>query len=103
MGYGPRWRTYRKMVHGLLNIQAAKSYVPYQVLENKQMLYQLLHQPKDFLKHIRRYSNALTTTMVFGWRTPTYEDPKMMQLFEGFAELPPSIRRAQRRSSISFP
>merc|ERR1712000_289702 len=25
MGYGPRWRTYRKMVHGLLNIQAAKS------------------------------------------------------------------------------
>ncbi|KAK5211277.1 hypothetical protein LTR47_008000 [Exophiala xenobiotica] len=86
MGYGPRWRTFRKMCHGLLNVQAAKSYVPYQVLENKQMLYQLLHQPNDFLKHIRRYSNALTTTMVYGWRTPTYEDPKMMQLFEGFGE-----------------
>ena len=40
----------------------------------------------DFLKHIRRYANALTTTMVFGWRTPTYEDPKMKQLFEGFSE-----------------
>jgi cytochrome P450 len=24
--------------------------------------------------------------MVFGWRTPTYEDPKMMQLFDGFSE-----------------
>lgn len=74
------------MVHGLLNIAAAKSYVPYQMLENKQMLYQFLTEPDDFLYHIRRYSNALTTTMVFGWRTPTYEDDKMKQLFDGFAE-----------------
>lgn len=86
MGYGPRWRTFRKMVHGLLNIQAAKSYIPYQVLENKQMLYEMLEQPHMFLKNIRRYSNALTTTMVFGWRTPTYEDAKMQQLFDGFSE-----------------
>jgi cytochrome P450 len=74
------------MVHSLLNVTAAKSYVSYQMLENKQMLYQFLEQPQDFLKHIRRYSNALTTTMVFGWRTPTYEDPNMKQLFEGFSE-----------------
>ncbi|EHY61259.1 hypothetical protein HRR80_009080 [Exophiala dermatitidis] len=86
MGYGPKWRKLRKMVHGLLNITASKEYVPYQVLENKQMLFQLLEQPQDFLKHIRRYSNALTTTMVFGWRTPTYEDPNMKQLFDGFNE-----------------
>jgi cytochrome P450 len=77
---------YRKMVHTLLNITASKSYVPYQMLENKQMLCQLLEQPYDFLKHIRRYSNALTTAMVFGWRTPTYEDENMKQLFEGFSK-----------------
>ena len=76
----------RKMIHGLLNVVTSKSYLPYQVLENKQMLYQFLTQPNDFLQHIRRYSNALTTTMVFGWRTPTYADPKMMQLFDGFSE-----------------
>ncbi|KPI40314.1 Fumitremorgin C synthase [Cyphellophora attinorum] len=86
MGYTPRWRAFRKMVHSLLNITTSKSYVQYQVLENKQMLYQFLEQPQDFLKHIRRYSNALTTTMVFGWRTPVYEDENMMQLFDGFAE-----------------
>jgi cytochrome P450 len=74
------------MVHQLLNISSAKSYVPYQVLENKQMLYEILVKPDDFQKHIRRYANALTTTMVFGWRTPTYEDTKMKQLFEGFSE-----------------
>lgn len=74
------------MVHGLLNVTTSKKYVSYQMLENRQMLYELLTNPNDFLKHIRRYSNALTTTMVFGWRTPTYEDPKMMQLFDGFSE-----------------
>jgi hypothetical protein len=74
------------MVHTLLNITTSKEYVPYQMLENKQMLYQLLEQPEDFLKHMRRYSNALTTMMVFGWRTPTYEDTNMKQLFEGFSE-----------------
>ncbi|KAH8906486.1 putative cytochrome P450 [Coniochaeta sp. PMI_546] len=86
MPYTPRWRMSRKLVHSLLNVSAAKSYVPYQVLENKQMLYEMLTQPDGFLESIRRYSNALTTTMVFGWRTPTYEDDKMKQLFEGFSD-----------------
>ncbi|KAK5652310.1 hypothetical protein OQA88_10660 [Cercophora sp. LCS_1] len=86
MGYGPRWRSCRKLVHALLNISAAKSYVPYQMLENKQMMYEMITQPERFLYNIRRYSNALTTTMVFGWRSDTYDDPKMMQLFDGFSE-----------------
>ncbi|KAL2831569.1 cytochrome P450 [Aspergillus cavernicola] len=85
MRYGPTWRMFRKMVHGLLNVVTSRNYVPYQMLENKQMLYELLTEPEGFLKHIRRYSNALTTTMVFGWRTPTYEDRKMKQLFDGFS------------------
>ncbi|EEA28673.1 hypothetical protein EYB25_000407 [Talaromyces marneffei] len=86
MGYGPTWRGFRKMVHGLLNVVTSKSYVPYQMLENKQMMYEFLTEPERFLYSIRRYSNALTTTMVFGWRTPTYEDEKMKQLFDGFSE-----------------
>lgn len=76
----------RKMVHNLLNQNVAKKYVPYQMLENKQMLNDLLDTPEDFLEHIRRYSNALTTSMVFGWRTPTYADAKMQQLFDGFSK-----------------
>jgi hypothetical protein len=76
----------RKMVHNLLNQNVAKKYVPYQMLENKQMLNDLLDTPDDFLEHIRRYSNALTTSMVFGWRTPTYADAKMQQLFDGFSK-----------------
>ncbi|CAG7969918.1 unnamed protein product [Penicillium salamii] len=86
MGYGQTWRGFRKMIHSLLNVTTSKKYIPYQMLENRQLLHDILTQPEGFLKHIRRYSNALTTTMVFGWRTPTYEDEKMMQLFDGFSE-----------------
>ncbi|KAL4745743.1 hypothetical protein BDW72DRAFT_211058 [Aspergillus terricola var. indicus] len=101
MGYGPTWRIMRKMVHGLLNVSTSRNYLPYQMLENKQMLYQFLTEPDDFLKHIRRYSNALTTTMVFGWRTPTYEDPKMKQLFDGFSEFA-EINQAGAAAFLDF-
>lgn len=91
MGYSPKWRSMRKMFHHLLNATVAGDFVPYQTLENKQMLNDLLESPNDFLQHIRRYSNALTTSMVFGWRTPTFNDPDIQQLFEGFSEFAGSL------------
>ena len=54
------------MIHDLLNVSVAKSYVPYQTLENKQMLYEMLGQPELFLENIRRFSNSLTTSLLFG-------------------------------------
>jgi len=55
MKYDQTWRMVRKMCHQLLNIQAARNYVPYQVLENKQMLNDLMDTPDDFVNHMRRY------------------------------------------------
>ena len=54
------------MTHALLNVNAAKAYVPYQDLESKQMLIEMLEQPHRFLENIRRYANSLTTSIVFG-------------------------------------
>lgn len=54
MKYDEKWRMIRKMCHSLLNVQAARTYVPYQVLENKQMLNDLLDTPDDFVNHMRR-------------------------------------------------
>ena len=76
----------RKMAHGLLNVNNAKTYVPYQVFENKHMLFEMSQTPDNFLDHLRRYSNSLTTTMVFGWRTPKNDDPQLVQLFEAFSK-----------------
>ncbi|GME27166.1 cytochrome p450 [Neofusicoccum parvum] len=84
MHYGPTWRMIRKMIHALLNVNVAKSYVPYQDLENKQMLNDLLDNPKAFVEHLRRYSSSLIASIVFGWRTTTYDDPKLWEFFHGF-------------------
>ncbi|KAH6625117.1 cytochrome P450 [Boeremia exigua] len=84
MKYGALWRKLHKMIHNILNIRAAVAYVPYQDLENKQMLFDLLNTPNDFEGHLRRYSNSLTTQMVFGFRTTDNNDPKLKQLFDGF-------------------
>jgi cytochrome P450 len=76
----------RKLTHNLLNISSARSYVPYQMLENRQMLYEILHEPDNVLYAIRRYTNSLTTAMTFGWRTHSNDDPKLQQLFSGFEQ-----------------
>jgi hypothetical protein len=71
----------RKIVHNNLNIKAARTYVPYQDLEIKAMLIDLLETPDQFIDHIRRFTNSLTTQMIFGFRTTSTEDPKLKQLF----------------------
>jgi hypothetical protein len=72
----------RKIVHNNLNIKAAGTYVPYQELESKAMLMGFLESPEFFYEHIRRFTNSLTTQMVFGFRTTSINDPKFKQLFE---------------------
>lgn len=82
MHYGPRWRMIRKILHSMLHVSVAKRYVPYQSLESKQMLQEILDRPEGFLESLQRYSNSLTTQMTFGWRTISNQDPKLATLFE---------------------
>ncbi|KAI1487972.1 cytochrome P450 [Biscogniauxia mediterranea] len=84
MEYGELWRKLRSVVHNSLNVKAARTYVPYQDLENKAMLLGFLETPSQFIDHIRRYTNSLTTQMVFGFRTTSIDDPKLKQLYHGF-------------------
>ncbi|EED21265.1 cytochrome P450, putative [Talaromyces stipitatus ATCC 10500] len=80
MGNTPRWRAVRKLAHGVLNISVSRSYVPYQDLESKALLTGLLENPNDFFNHIRRYTTSLTTQMTFGYRTPTSDDPNLLEI-----------------------
>ncbi len=61
-------------------MKAARTYVPYQDLENKAMLVGFLDQPSQFFNHIRRYTNSISTQMIFGFRTLDIHDPKLEQL-----------------------
>lgn len=82
MPYGETWRMIRKIMHSVLHINASKGYVPYQDLESKQMLSGILNEPQLFGDHIRRFTNSLTTQMVFGFRTIDIHDEKLKRLYE---------------------
>ncbi|PSN66267.1 cytochrome P450 [Corynespora cassiicola Philippines] len=103
MEYGPTWRMIRKTIHNHLNIKAAKSYIPYQDLENRQMLLDLLERPNRWKDHLRRYTNSLTTQMVFGFRTQDVDDPKMHQLYDGFADFSECVGSAEAKVFDVFP
>ncbi|KAK8070923.1 cytochrome P450 [Apiospora hydei] len=86
MEYGKTWRMVRKLAHSVLNVQVARTYVPYQDLEVKAMLMGLLESPSDFVNHIRRYTMSLTTQLTFGHRTPTSADPTLLEVFDEYHE-----------------
>jgi hypothetical protein len=72
----------RRISHAALNVEAAKSLVPYQDLESKQLLHGFLHAPNDFVEHIHRYANSVITQIVWGWRSATHDDPRVKKVYE---------------------
>jgi hypothetical protein len=69
-------------MHNTLNIKTAVAYIPYQDVENKDMMLAFLDDPEDFLLHVRRYTTSLTTQMVYGFRTTSKTDPRLLQFFK---------------------
>lgn len=57
------------------------------------MLVGLLDKPGLFVDHVRRYTNSLTTQMIFGFRTTSLDDPKLKQLY--------SVRSRKARRSLA--
>ncbi|KAJ6084237.1 cytochrome P450 oxidoreductase [Penicillium sp. IBT 16267x] len=84
MRYGENWRMIHRMIHNFLNIKAAITYVPYQDLENKFLLEDVLETPDDLLSHLRRFTYSLSTQMIYGYRCVDNKDPNLLQLFESF-------------------
>lgn len=71
-----------RIIHSLLGKQKSASYVRYQDLESRQMLFDFLAEPNRFLGHDRRYATSLTSSMTFGFRIVTREDPRLRKLFQ---------------------
>ncbi|KAK4034937.1 O-methylsterigmatocystin oxidoreductase [Parachaetomium inaequale] len=82
MRYGDKWRRARKLFHSLLHLQAASSYVPYQDLESTSIMVALLDEPRLVFDHIRRYTSSLSAQFVYGFRTSTIDDPKLLVMYD---------------------
>ncbi|KAJ7589618.1 cytochrome P450 [Mycena floridula] len=72
--YTEQWRTLRKAAHTILTPQASKRHLPIQEAEATQLMYDLLKDPEAFYKHIRRYSNSVIMSVLFGKRSSRATD-----------------------------
>ncbi|KAL2845876.1 cytochrome P450 [Aspergillus pseudoustus] len=84
---GEKWRQSRKMWQAILNGSAAKQYLPYQELETRQLLFDLLRAPTEWRDHIERYSNSVAMTMVNGRRIIDAADPRVKETIQDLYDL----------------
>ncbi|KAJ7040918.1 cytochrome P450 [Mycena alexandri] len=75
------WRALRRTAHAILTPQACARHLPIQQAEATQLLDDILRQPQDFYTHIRRYSNSVILSVLYGKRAPRYETPETTAFF----------------------
>lgn len=81
MSYTPTWRKLRAIVHKLLTPKSSQTFMPSQLFEAKQLVYDILTDNKnqeDFYMHVRRYASSVVLTSTYGRRVP-----KWVCYFEG--------------------
>ncbi|EXJ76269.1 uncharacterized protein A1O5_00777 [Cladophialophora psammophila CBS 110553] len=76
------WRRQRKMYHTALTSTAATRYLPYQQFESKQLLWDLLNKPYDSYDALKRYTTSTGSTITYGWRVNSPDNPYVTRLFE---------------------
>ncbi|KAK1233947.1 hypothetical protein PQX77_002868 [Marasmius sp. AFHP31] len=79
--YGDKWRTLRRTAHAILTPQMSAKHIPIQYAEATQLLFDILRNPDSFYTHIRRYSNSVIMSVLFGKRCPRYETPETTAFF----------------------
>lgn len=82
MPYGPSYRVVRRNAHQLLNITTTTSYQPIQDLESKQLMFDLLNDPKNFYDHNRRYSASVIITVTYGHRIGDWNAPLVKSIYK---------------------
>jgi cytochrome P450 len=74
--YGPKWRTYRSIVHQLVSSTMTATFIPTQEYETKQLLFDLATDnanQRDFYLHVRRFSFSIIMTSTYGTRVNRYD------------------------------
>lgn len=88
MPYGEEWRAQRKLMHHVLNISQQRIFKPFQDLESKALMYQLLDQPENWYLSLGRFSSSVILSVVFGRRT-NLGDPTFSAIFRAQEDFVP--------------
>jgi hypothetical protein len=81
-GYDSLWKVERNLYHRFLNVNKAARYIPYQDLETKQLIVDLLRKPAAFEELITRSTLSMATSMAYGFRVLDPQSAVMQELFK---------------------
>lgn len=78
-GSGERLRQLRRVLHAGLQPKVAETYEPIQIRNAKNVVLDILNDPKNHQKHAMRYAASVVMTFTYGKTTPTsYTDPEVI-------------------------
>ncbi|KAH7922200.1 cytochrome P450 [Leucogyrophana mollusca] len=79
--YGEKWKRLRRAVHTHFQPKAAETYQPLQMFNAKNLIMDLLENPKEHQRHARRLAASVILRVTYGKTTPTATtDPEVKQI-----------------------
>ncbi|KAG2131612.1 cytochrome P450 [Suillus bovinus] len=85
-GSGDKLRRLRRVLHASLQPKVAETYEPIQTMHVKNMVLDILNDPKNHQGHAMRYSASVVMSITYGKTTPTsYTDPEVVAVIRSLA------------------
>ncbi|KAG0696776.1 cytochrome P450 [Suillus ampliporus] len=85
-GSGERWRRLRRVLHANLQPKVAETHEPIQIKNVKNVVLDILNDPKNHQMHVMRYAASVVMSFTYGKTTPTaYTDPEIVTVNKCFA------------------
>ncbi|KAG1854460.1 cytochrome P450 [Suillus subalutaceus] len=79
VGSGERLRRLRRVLHAGLQPKVAETYEPIQTRNAKNLVLDILNDPKNHQRHAMRYAASVVMSFTYGKTTPTsYTDPEIV-------------------------
>jgi cytochrome P450 len=69
-------------MHGILNISNASLFAPFQDLESKKLVYDILQEPENWFLANQRFANSVVMSVVFGKRVLDRNQENVQALFD---------------------
>ncbi|OAF99946.1 cytochrome P450 [Paraphaeosphaeria sporulosa] len=80
--YGAQWRATRKIMHSILNAKNGGTFAPFQEVESRQLVLDVLRHPEMWWKANQRFANGVVMSVVFGKRSGVVEKSNVDKLFD---------------------
>ncbi|KAG1798591.1 cytochrome P450 [Suillus plorans] len=92
-GSGERLRRLRRVLHAGLQTKVAEAYEPMQTRHAKNVVLDVLNDPKNHQGHAMRYSASVVMSLTYGKITPTsYADPEVVAINKALARFGQAIQ-----------